>query len=322
MRNILLCIALLATVNTAGCSRSKRTAANEAVPAPAPAQVTALSNAALFTATASWAFFFEDRPGPSTAGTNDHPMASVTVDLQFTKAQQPAFGTLVQVHLAMPSDPQGMGNRSESERLHPVEDALSALGVTQQALFVGHRRSQGDWMVAFYCVDGARFATAVATAMTAFPAVTFTTDVKADPTWQVYRSTFLPNDAEQRQIADDGVLMNLKSQGDPLTTPRRVDHWLYFNDAANRVACRAELLAEGFEALPLADVNQGRYPLQVFRSDPLQRPSIHTLLEHLRLVAITHHGEYDGWETFALKPGEAAPGPATPPPVQFPKAAK
>lgn len=322
MRGILVCVALLGTASSGGCSRRNRSSANEAAPAPAPAPVKSLTNAAQFEPTASWAFFFEERQGSSTVRSGERPPAAVTVDVQFEKAQQPAFGTLVQVHLAMLSDTSGMGDHSESERLGPVEDALAALGSQQQALLVGHRRSQGDWMLAFYCVDGARFVTDVASAMKAFPTVTFTTDVKADPTWQTYRSTFLPNDAEQRHIADDGVLMNLRSQGDALTTPRRVDHWLYFNNAADRAACRTALLAEGFEALPLADVNQGRYPLQVFRSDALEQPSIHTLLEHLRVVAVAHHGEYDGWQTSALKPGEAAPGPQAPPPVQFPKAAK
>ena len=55
-----------------------------------------------------------------------------------------------------------------------------------------------------------------------------------DPAWEYYLQFMQPSAEEYRRMLDTRVLRNLDRDGDVSSTPRRVDHWVYFEDAGAR----------------------------------------------------------------------------------------
>jgi hypothetical protein len=114
-------------------------------------------------------------------------------------------------------------------------------------------------------------------------------------------------DSAAHHEATEVALLQMKASGDPLTTPRRVDHVAYFDDADDADACCEELCREGFEALPLLTLESGQFLLQVFRHDPLQKTALQAVVKRVREVTLANRGIYDGWETAMAQPRAALP---------------
>ncbi len=89
-------------------------------------------------------------------------------------------------------------------------------------------------------------------------------------------------DAEQLE-ADRKVVAALARHGDPLITPRPVDHWIYFATAADRAHFLDEVVVLGFSAYDADEQEQAPYCAQVTRVDPVDLESIHRVV--MTLVA-------------------------------------
>lgn len=107
------------------------------------------------------------------------------------------------------------------------------------------------------------------------------------------------DDALATHLAGDRkTVAALAAEGDPLTTPRHVDHWSYFPTARDRdgyvddVAALGFLLTERHDQAPPPN----RYCAYVRRVDAVDLDAIHAVVTTLFQAARRHRGEYDGWE--------------------------
>lgn len=194
----------------------------------------------------------------------------------------------------------GMGTAEEAGVLGPVEDAMneSAAGI---GLFpVGRLRNHGQWGLIYYGAAGREDRLRrLADEQGARTGRGVEVGSREDGRWSYYFDFLLP-DAERRQwMADRSVVQSLESHGDPLTEPRRVDHWLYFGDGEVRDRFLTEVRAIGFEIEGARDDDEGAkpYSAQIHRVDSVQLEDIHAVVMELVTLAEGHGGTYDGWET-------------------------
>jgi hypothetical protein len=96
----------------------------------------------------------------------------------------------------------------------------------------------------------------------------------------------------------------LEKEGDPLTSRRRVDHWIYFVDERSRKAFADAVVAQGFSLVdvPRSD-GDPKLGLQVHRVDSVELEAIHDVTRLLFELAKRFGADYDGWETSVEKPG-------------------
>lgn len=239
---------------------------------------------------------------------DDEP-ASIFLNLWFEKkAPVTSADTLYWLRIQMLDKAEhGMGSAAEAEILYPVEDHFTQRAQASGFLYVGRLRSDGRWQLAFYGpADRLQAIQTLSKGLEGIDGRAVDTGSKPDHTWGYYRDFLLPN-AERRQwMQDRRVVEVLQEKGDPLRTPRRVDHWIYFPTADSRNAFVGAVVREGFVIGQIndddakADVSFGA---RVHRVDAVELEHIHEVVMTLFRLAEQHEGDYDGWETSV----EAAP---------------
>jgi hypothetical protein len=104
-------------------------------------------------------------------------------------------------------------------------------------------------------------------------------------------------------MSNQKVVLNLTKEGDDLSKPRQVDHWLYFSSEADRDKFITYAAKEKYK-IESKDNNKDsklKYQLRISRVDNVDLDSISKITIGLRRKAKELNGEYDGWETFVVK---------------------
>lgn len=207
------------------------------------------------------------------------------------------------VVMADPAD-HGLGSPEEAKALYEAEEAFSPAVAELGLYYVGRLRNHGRWTMALFGPPGLEAAFSALSTRTFAPRkVSFGS--KSDPEWS-YFFDFLRPDGERRQwMFDRSVVDALEKNGDSLTKPRRVDHWLYFESARDRQAFLEMALEMGFEVEDLHAEGEPprRFAAQVHRVDCVRLEEIHDVVMTLVRAAAENRGDYDGWETSVEKDG-------------------
>lgn len=128
-------------------------------------------------------------------------------------------------------------------------------------------------------------------------------NIVEDKKWEGYLSFLYPSEETQEYMSNQKVVTNLEKSGDKLVKSRKVDHWLYFKNDADR-NCMIKY-AKGLNfVVEKTDVLQQRefpFSLQISREDKVDVSAISNLTLSLRKQAHKCNGVYDGWETFVVK---------------------
>jgi len=122
--------------------------------------------------------------------------------------------------------------------------------------------------------------------------------VADDPEREAYWQDLFPTADDWQLIQDSKVVEALRSRGDPLRVPRRIDHWAFFPSARNRDAFSVWLRSEGFivESAPGPGSDGETHAVHFHRVDQPELSEINHLTFRLRHEAEEAGGRYDGWE--------------------------
>ncbi|HLJ09834.1 MAG TPA: DUF695 domain-containing protein [Planctomycetaceae bacterium] len=240
----------------------------------------------------NWNFYLTNVDG--------HP-ASIFVDLGMADAAPDALRPWVlRVAVKMQSAREdGLSDSEEAETLDAIEDALFAsVGRGLSARYVGRITTQGHRDHFYYGKSSNGFSVAVEKALTTFPQYKFALADQSDADWDVFFDLLYPGALDMQSIKNRQVIEQLTSNGDDLSQPREVDHWLYFPSEHSREQFTRQIENEGFRVETLAnnepDAEFG-FGLHLARHDRVDLESIDALACDLLLRAESCGGEYDGW---------------------------
>ncbi len=228
-------------------------------------------------------------------------LASVSVDMAL-KAQAPSSDR-TQLYVAritmVDGSPHRMGSMDEMLGFAQFQNALLAAAREGGFEQTGRMRSGGYWRLYFMGKPGCgdAFLDLSEKALSG-SGREFEAQSKADPDWSHYLGFLYPNANQIQMISDRKVVKALQDRGDPLTTPRRVDHWIYFKDSESRNGFVKAVEQLGFECITLKPGEGALLGLQVHRVDEVQLDSIHEVVMSLVRLAEEWGSEYDGWETY------------------------
>jgi hypothetical protein len=210
-----------------------------------------------------------------------------------------------QIEILEPGD-HGMGIGDDAKALQGIEDAIAKNAQDAGFYHVGRLRNNGRWQLVFYGGQDreSMLRSIVADIIPDSPEREHVIGSKPDSEWSYYFEFLIPDAERWQWIMDRRVIENLQSNGGPLTRPRRVDHWAYFESAAKRDKFIDAASNQGFELEHAADDGSGERPFsaQLFRVDSVQLEDIHEVVMSLVQIADEAGGDYDGWETSVEKP--------------------
>jgi hypothetical protein len=119
-----------------------------------------------------------------------------------------------------------------------------------------------------------------------------------DPERAHYRDELFPTPDDWQVMQDMKTERALREAGDPLDTPRPIEHWAYFPDGAARDAFVAAVGA-GFSAVEPFEAEGGddRFGVKLSHVGLPDYHSINATTLRLARAAREVDGSYDGWET-------------------------
>ncbi|GGB11407.1 DUF695 domain-containing protein [Puia dinghuensis] len=200
---------------------------------------------------------------------------------------------------------EGLPGKDDWDALYAISDKIkAAVNSLTPNIQAGTFSYQCDRMDYYYVKDTAHARAILSSVFkTSFPKYEYKIEIRSDPSWEAYLTFLYPNEETMEFMENEKVVMNLKKEGDHLNKPRQVDHWLYFNTAAERDAFVTYALHEKFKLEGKEYKQKSKLPFQlhISRIDKVDMDSITAVTLALRTKAKELHGDYDGWETFVVK---------------------
>ena len=196
-------------------------------------------------------------------------------------------------------DSHGMGSSGEAEVLWPIEDSIGVGAAAIGLYAVGRLRNLGSWWLYYYGPPDLEpsFERTVQLRSASMSEREVDIGCQDDPSWKHYCEFLYPDEERRSWIGDRNVVDNLSKHGDDGSTPREIDHWIYFASAADRDRFLDVIDGRGFQTRSTADDGAGKhaYSLQIYRTDAADLDTIHSVCTDLRRAAESVGGDYDGW---------------------------
>jgi hypothetical protein len=204
----------------------------------------------------------------------------------------------IHVEFDDPSE-NGLPKQSEFERLSALEDAVGTRMSAAGGAYVGRVTTNGARH--FHCFvtfdhDAAR---SLVEGLKRVSGYELTFDLEPDPQKASYWQELFPSPEEWRILQDMKVLEVLKEHGDDPSIERRIDHWLYFAEQADRDHCAEWAETNGYtiESKTGASEAGARFGLHIHHIGRTVFDEIVATTQLLLSKAGEFGGEYDGWET-------------------------
>lgn len=199
----------------------------------------------------------------------------------------------------------GMPTKTVFPHLYDISDSVVAVvDRTVANIFSGTFTYQCERLDYFYLSDTTGIRAALARLYAShFASYKPAINIRADAEWEAYLKFLYPNEETFETIQNQKVVLKLSEAGDKLLKARKVDHWIYFKTATDRDCFEAYAVKNKFK-IELKDKTgpEGKvFKLQMSRTDKVDIPAITEITLRLRKEAAACGGDYDGWETFAIK---------------------
>jgi hypothetical protein len=199
----------------------------------------------------------------------------------------------------------GLPTKGEFETLYQISDRMkSIIDSNFKNKSAGTFSYQCDRMDYYYIDDTIGIRKLLELAFQKeFPKYQYSITLRTDENWEAYLAFLYPNEEIYEYMTNQKVILNLTKEGDDLSKPRQVDHWLYFKTEAARnkfilYALKEKYKIESKKFVKDASLN---YQLQISRTDIVETGAITKITSELRKKAKELNGEYDGWETFVVR---------------------
>ena len=243
---------------------------------------------------ADWASYFSNV---------DDQLASIATDLGLRAVGPiPNQSTLVYASIRMLHPrPDGLSSQEDAELLWEVEDGLVASfeGANIAFTFSGRLTSAGFRDLYFYTGDPDRMVSEIQRTMASFSRFTYETGHQPDSEWKGYFEFLYPQPRQLQVIQNYRVLEQLQQQGDDLSKPREVFHWIYFRAEEDRRQFEKFIQTAGFRIVTRDEVEEPARPffLRVSRVDKVGYEDVNDYTLLLWEKAREFDADYDGWET-------------------------
>jgi hypothetical protein len=241
-----------------------------------------------------WDFYFSSR--------NNKPV-SIALDLGYQKiAPLKYLPNFVWVSIKMNKPlKDGLCSEDESKLLWQIEDSLFRVFKWHiKTGLVGRLTTDGARDIYYYMGDIYNYDKFIKEVFSKYPNYQFDFGTKPDSGWDFYSKFLYPKPLQYQGIINRRMVDDLDNQGDNLSQPREVFHWIYFKTQNDREIFLSKIKNNGFTVIDKDIDNKYEtfpYRLHIKRMDKVDWESVDDYVSYLWQLAKECNGNYDSWET-------------------------
>lgn len=194
------------------------------------------------------------------------------------------------------SDNISENSDSFDEFLETKESLIIALEHEKRAKYVGTRVNEGWHEFYFYAKDSKNLETVVAQ-MLKGSGYKYECSVVKDAKWDFYRKNLFPSELEFHNIQSDKIIFLLEEEGDNLSIPRDVEHYLSFDTATQKERFVKNALDFGFEFKDDISSEEFEHGVALIKKHSVLSEDVRKVVEDLYELVKKEHGYYEGWST-------------------------
>lgn len=194
------------------------------------------------------------------------------------------------------SDNISESSDSFDEFLETKESLIIALEYENKAKYVGMRVNEGWHEFYFYAKDSKNLETVVAQ-MLKGSGYKYECSVVKDAKWDFYHKNLFPSELEFHNIQSDKIIFLLEEEGDNLSIPRDVEHYLSFDTATQKERFVKNALDFGFEFKDDISSEEFEHGVALIKKHSVVSEEVRKVVEDLYELVKKEHGYYEGWST-------------------------
>ncbi len=194
------------------------------------------------------------------------------------------------------SDNISENSDSFDEFLETKESLIIALEHEKRAKYVGTRVNEGWHEFYFYAKDSKNLETVVAK-MLKGSGYKYECSVVKDAKWDFYHKNLFPSELEFHNIQSDKIIFLLEEEGDYLSIPRYVEHYLSFDTSTQKERFVKNALECGFEFKDDISSEEFEHGVALIKKHSVVSEEVRKVVEDLYELVKKEHGYYEGWST-------------------------
>ena len=195
--------------------------------------------------------------------------------------------------------PNGLADEDEEDFLSECKDRLALkLEEKEKAVYVGSKTRDGWYELYFYLEEPKGVENKTKELLNAFGYKYESNSVK-DKKWNLFEVSLCPNEKQAHHIQSRQIIDEIKEEGDDISKPREVEHYVLFQTASLRekftevleekgLTCKGDFEREDEEYI---------YGVAVAIVHSLEEKVINETTDMLMDLCKEHHGHYEGWST-------------------------
>lgn len=207
---------------------------------------------------------------------------------------------LAELHLTYKSPSEnGLPTNEEFEAVSNIEDIVEAFSKDSDDWYVGRVTSGGQRLFYVYTSKDESIWIKFVEKLVMESGYDIQMIYREDADQKAYHEVLYPTEDDWQVIKDLQVIDSLRGHGDNGSEPRRIDHWIYFDDKHSSVDFVIWAENDRFtEEDEFSDeTDDGKYCVRLFHTGTCKLGDISSHTITLRRKAVEHGGRYDGWET-------------------------
>ncbi len=179
----------------------------------------------------------------------------------------------------------------QQRQSHMIEEKLNGV-------LAGVKMQEGWKELYFYLPTAKKFENRASEVMRSFEGYAYETGSAKDAKWDKYRRELYPDALMAQQIESRYIISELEEAGDDLEQERRVEHYLFFQTAAQADRCGEYLDEKGFSLKENVERDdEYAHGIVMTKEHAVNEETLMQETLHLFEAADKEHGAYEGWST-------------------------
>ena len=209
----------------------------------------------------------------------------------------PALSCLT-VKLIQP-DVLGFASSVELDRLSDIDQKVEQFS-KGASVFAGRQTSSSTITYYFYATSEGILEKPFQTVMAELPEYEFDTRHQTDPSWRTFFDHLLPSRVEHIIERSTKIRTLLFDEGDDGTTPREIDHFVYFQSKEAVSSFEEKIRPMGFEVTTTSKgIFRRTYRMVLSREDVPNK--VDGVIIELDYLAQKFDGTHEGWEACVVR---------------------